>query len=95
MIIMKFGGSSVANSAAMEKVVGIIRQYAGKPLLVVLSACSGVTDKLLEMIRTASAGNLEDSLGLIDWISKFFFALDPAFNCFSLSIANSIRGNTS
>jgi len=65
---MKFGGSSVANSAAMEKVVGIIRQYAGKPLLVVLSACSGVTDKLLEMIRTASAGNLEDSLGLIDWI---------------------------
>lgn len=57
MIIMKFGGTSVEDAAALENVCGIVAQHAERPPFVVLSACAGVTNKLIEAVRTAAEGD--------------------------------------
>jgi len=58
MIVMKFGGSSVAGAEKISRVVEIVRaRRARKPVLVV-SAFRGVTDDLLALAREALDGNL-------------------------------------
>ncbi len=60
-VVHKFGGSSVADAACFERVAAIVesRQFASSTggerlhLAVVLSACKGVTDALLELVRLA------------------------------------------
>jgi aspartate kinase len=64
MVVLKFGGTSVGEPAAIRRVLGII---AAEPRrrLVVVSAFSGVTDGLLRMAdggRSAAAGNALDAL---------------------------------
>ncbi len=58
-LTMKFGGTSVGSVAALEKVVEIIEnQYRqGHQLVVVVSAMSGVTDKLINAAKQAEAGD--------------------------------------
>ncbi|MDY0065702.1 MAG: bifunctional aspartate kinase/homoserine dehydrogenase I [Steroidobacteraceae bacterium] len=58
--VHKFGGSSVADAACMERVAGILEQDSNPRLGVVLSACRGVTDALLNLI--AAAERQEDSV---------------------------------
>ena len=58
MKILKFGGSSVGTSDALNSVSEIIReQQQSERLVVVLSAFRGVTDQLIEMAKQASAGD--------------------------------------
>jgi aspartate kinase len=57
-VIMKFGGTSVADAEAMNRVIGIVRkQWADNvndlPPVVVVSAMSKVTDRLVETGRLA------------------------------------------
>jgi aspartate kinase len=59
MIVMKFGGSSVADRAQIEKVLGIVRAHANHAPLVVCSAHKGVTDGLVKAAREAAKGRLE------------------------------------
>jgi len=56
MIVMKFGGSSVANRKQIEKVLSIVRARAARSPLVVSSAHKGMTDALLKGAREAAAG---------------------------------------
>src|SRR5947207_13931822 len=51
--VHKFGGSSVADAACIQRVADIIDKDRGKRLGVVLSACRGVTDALLALITQA------------------------------------------
>ena len=56
--IVKFGGTSVGDAARIRKVVEIIRDAAhGSDLVVVVSAMSGVTNKLVEAAAQSEAGN--------------------------------------
>lgn len=61
-LVMKFGGTSVAGAAAMSKVAHIVAAAArrGQPVVVVVSAMSGVTDALLSACRAARTGDLAD-----------------------------------
>ena len=55
-IVMKFGGTSVADADAIMRVVGIVkaaRDSSGLPPVVIVSAMSGVTDRLLELTGSA------------------------------------------
>ena len=55
-IVMKFGGTSVADADAIARVVGIVkaaRDSSGLPPVVIVSAMSGVTDRLLELTGAA------------------------------------------
>ena len=57
MNVIKFGGSSVANSENIGKVTTIIKHnFAGKKLVVVVSALGGITDLLLDCAGQAAAG---------------------------------------
>ncbi len=53
---MKFGGTSVADAAAISRAVSIViksRDEAGTPPVVIVSAMGGVTDRLLALARAA------------------------------------------
>jgi aspartate kinase len=55
-IVMKFGGTSVADAEAIARVIGIVkgaRASSGLPPVVIVSAMSGVTDRLLELTGAA------------------------------------------
>jgi aspartate kinase len=56
MIVMKFGGSSVASAAAIESVSSIVRQHLHSQPVVVVSAMGKTTDRLLEAFSCASRG---------------------------------------
>jgi aspartate kinase len=58
VIVAKFGGTSVANAAAVARLIDIVRRRAPEKPLVVVSALAGVTDALLELARQ---GETEDS----------------------------------
>jgi aspartate kinase len=75
MIVMKFGGTSVADAAAIERLVGIVRaarQAAIQPEsqdwrgpIVVVSALGGATDKLLQTASEARAGNVASAMDVL------------------------------
>ena len=59
-VVMKFGGTSVADADAVERLVGIVRDASkanGIPPVVVVSALAGVTDALVDIARLAEDGN--------------------------------------
>jgi aspartate kinase len=62
-LVMKFGGTSVADATAMRQVSRIVASAAqrGDRIVVVVSAMSGVTDALLAASDAARHGNLEDA----------------------------------
>ncbi|MBQ9538927.1 MAG: aspartate kinase, partial [Treponema sp.] len=59
MIVMKFGGSSVANSERIRHVAKIIQAYKDERPVVVLSAMGDTTDYLLEAADKAVQGNVD------------------------------------
>ena len=68
MVVMKFGGTSVADQAAIERLMGIVSRQREKDVaagdaapgpVVVVSALSGVTDRLLGVAAEAGAGDNE------------------------------------
>jgi aspartate kinase len=56
-VVLKFGGTSVEDTAALRRVIGIVSRQAG-PALVVVSALAGVTDQLLAAGEQAGSGRL-------------------------------------
>ncbi|MCR5495584.1 MAG: aspartate kinase [Treponema sp.] len=59
MIVMKFGGSSVANAERIKHVASIIQAYKEKRPVVVLSAMGDTTDHLLEAADLAVTGTVD------------------------------------
>lgn len=59
MIVMKFGGSSVANRTQIEKVLDIVRGRLDRRPLVVSSAHKGITDALVGSGRAATRGEID------------------------------------
>src|SRR6202050_2333730 len=64
MIVMKFGGTSVEDARAIERVAAIVKERAPQKPVVVVSAMARVTDTLLTMARAAGAGGRKASLKL-------------------------------
>lgn len=60
MIIMKFGGTSVQNKEAIDRVTSIIEKRLQEKPLVVVSAMSGVTRTLLRLAESARSGQKEE-----------------------------------
>src|SRR5581483_5946984 len=58
LLIMKFGGTSVGSADRMRVAAGLAAQeHSKRPVAVVVSAMSKVTDLLLDTMRHAEAGN--------------------------------------
>src|SRR5205814_269105 len=70
-VVMKFGGTSVADADAMTRVVNIVRAQweaqpkGSRPPVVVVSALSKVTDGLIRVTEVARAGEMEKAAALV------------------------------
>lgn len=67
-LVMKFGGTSVGSVAAIQKLIEIVRQAqaAWPRIAVVVSAMSGVTDKLLAGAHIAAQGDVASPVRLAE-----------------------------
>ncbi|HEX3235544.1 MAG TPA: bifunctional aspartate kinase/homoserine dehydrogenase I [Gemmatimonadales bacterium] len=61
----KFGGASLADSAAVRHAVDIIRRHRPEPTVVVVSAMAGTTDALLGVAQQAGSGESRTVTSLI------------------------------
>ena len=60
MIVMKFGGASLADAARVRRVASLVGDAAARgPVVTVVSAHAGVTDMLAELVRTAPEGGAD------------------------------------
>lgn len=58
MVVLKFGGTSVADRPALQRLIKIVRDTKG-PQVVVVSALGGATDRLLGIAAQAGAGDAD------------------------------------
>ena len=70
MIVMKFGGTSVQDAFAMRNVLSIAQEFYGHKILMVSSACSGITSELLSIASDSVYLNDEDRVRRIQEIIK-------------------------
>jgi len=62
MIVLKFGGSSVADAACMRQVAGLVQAALPKAPLVVLSAMGKTTNGLFDAAKAAESGDLAEAM---------------------------------
>ena len=73
MVVQKFGGTSVADPEAVQRLIEIVRTTRardGRGPAVVVSAMSGVTDALLALAAAAGGGRLDEALGRLDQLRE-------------------------
>jgi aspartate kinase len=73
MIVMKFGGTSVEDAAAIRRLVSIVRRQSHCRPVVVVSAMGRTTNGLLECARMAAAGEMGPAQGKLDEIAAHHF----------------------
>jgi aspartate kinase len=71
MIVMKFGGSSVADAESIERVAGIVRGLLDRRPVVVVSAMAKTTNRLLQAAEAAAAGDREEAHAAFDEIETY------------------------
>jgi aspartate kinase len=65
VVVMKFGGTSVEDSAAILRLLGIAKSRTGARPVIVVSALAKVTDQLLEAGQAAARGHLGVALASV------------------------------
>ena len=71
MITMKFGGTSVGDANRIKGVARVVREHAAtEPVVVVVSAVSGVTDTLIAAAQRAAARHSFEALELVLNVQK-------------------------
>ena len=65
VVVMKFGGTSVEDTAAIRRLIGIVQSRLNAQPVVVVSALAGVTDQLLEAGNAAATGHLGSALATV------------------------------
>jgi aspartokinase/homoserine dehydrogenase 1 len=69
--VMKFGGTSVGDASCIARVCEIVKQASREySVLVVVSAMSGVTNRLIEAATQAESGERDNAALLIDTLRK-------------------------
>jgi aspartate kinase len=75
MIVMKFGGTSTEDAAAMRNVAGIVHSHIGAKPVVVISAIAQATNMLEQAGKNASAGKPEEALATIQKLIARHYAI--------------------
>jgi bifunctional aspartokinase / homoserine dehydrogenase 1 len=69
--VMKFGGTSVGDASCMARVAQIVKEASHRgPVVAVVSAMGGVTNRLIEAARRAEAGDLEHAHRIFQALRK-------------------------
>ena len=68
--VLKFGGSSLGNPAALARALDLVAQELKEgSVALVVSAMGDTTDELLEAVDAAAQGRLADAESLVDRIA--------------------------
>jgi len=70
-IVIKFGGSNLKDKSDLSKILNVVRMY-DKPLIVVVSAANGVTNKLIQAVSDIRNLEIERFLAEIYSVYKSF-----------------------
>ena len=70
MIVVKFGGTSVADAEAVERAAGIVRSRLTRQPIVIVSAMAGVTNALLALGEQAARGQLIGALRAVEQLRE-------------------------
>lgn len=65
VVVMKFGGTSVGDDAAIRRLIAIVQGHLDARPVVVVSALAKVTDQLLEAGQMAAQGHLGAALAIV------------------------------
>src|SRR5216684_5947626 len=69
--VMKFGGTSVGDAACITRTAEIIAKAAKQSgCVTVVSAMSGVTNRLIEAAKKAQAGNADEAAAILDALRR-------------------------
>ena len=78
MIVMKFGGTSVEDAAAIDRSADIVGQGLSRKPFVVVSALGGATNNLLEAGTLAARGETAKAMDIADGLEKRHAELLPS-----------------
>lgn len=67
---MKFGGTSVEDATAIRRLIEIVKRELPKQIIVVVSACSGVTNELIRCANTVKNGSESDAMDILETLHK-------------------------
>jgi aspartate kinase len=70
MIVMKFGGTSVQDAAAIRTAADIIIRECARSPLVVVSACAGVTNALIKIAQQSAEGAVPQALASVQALRR-------------------------
>ena len=70
MNVFKFGGTSVNSVERIKNVAGILKNYPGEKLLIVISAMGKTTNALEKVVDTFFAGKKEEALELFNGVKQ-------------------------
>lgn len=65
LVVMKFGGTSVEDAAAIQRLIRIVESRLGSQPVIVVSALAEVTDQLLDAGQAAANGHLGSALATV------------------------------
>ncbi len=77
MIVMKFGGTSVEDATAMNRVMDIVGGQRERRPVVCVSAASGVTNGLIRLAQLAVSGRKDEALDLVEGLKIRHLAMVP------------------
>jgi aspartate kinase len=66
MIVMKFGGTSNQDAAAMRNVIRIVQAHLSQHPIVVISAIAKATNELEQTARSAASGREDEATAILD-----------------------------
>ncbi|HSA55157.1 MAG TPA: lysine-sensitive aspartokinase 3 [Gemmatimonadaceae bacterium] len=75
MIVLKFGGTSVGDAAAISRAAGIVQSRAARQPIVVVSALAGTTNALIAMAEQAAQGQLIGALRGVETLRERHLAV--------------------
>src|SRR2546427_8193738 len=78
MIVMKFGGTSVEDAAAIDRSCSIVGERISRKPFVVVSALGGATNGLLEAGNLAANGEIRAAMAIADRLEQRHSELLPS-----------------
>ena len=73
VIVMKFGGSSVASATAIEWIARIVKSHLPEQPVVVVSAMGKTTDRLMEALQYAARGSAYSAWRRLEDLRQYHF----------------------
>jgi len=96
LVVMKFGGTSVGDASCINRVLEIVRSASrASNLVVVVSAMSGVTNRLLEAATHSETGDHNQAATILEELRKQHDAVASALICSAVArsrIDRKLRG---